>query len=72
MSKELRMAFIVEENLAKYALIFIAQIIKNMALFDNIKYRNQLYFLSVLGNPYTYFMQIQGFFFVNSQSFRGL
>lgn len=58
MSKELRMAFIVEENLAKYDLIFIAQNIKNMALFDNIKYRNQLYFLSALRNPYTYFMQI--------------
>lgn len=52
------MAFIVEENLAKYDLIFIAQNIKNMALFDNIKYRNQLYFLSALRNPYTYFMQI--------------
>lgn len=58
MSKELSMAFIVEENLAKYALIFIARNIKYMALFDNIKYRNQLYFLSVLRNPYTYFMQI--------------
>lgn len=40
------------------ALIFIIQKCKNMALFDDMKYRNPLYFLTAHRNPYVYFMQL--------------